>query len=106
MDTIRERPDRSVVEVAEAHPMAGIVGACQLEPVDVDVVDYGVNICVQPFDSKYPDRASKLSNWMEVHFGRRLLRLVHAGFLQNAPANLQSQTARCPQQIQPLPGIC
>lgn len=42
--------------------------ACQLEPVDV--VHYDVNVCVEPFDSKYPDRASKFHRWIEVHFGR------------------------------------
>ena len=59
-----------------------MMDACQLETVDVLYFD--VNVCVPPFGSRYPDQAATLNRWLEHHFGKRLRRLLHTGFLIKA----------------------
>lgn len=62
--------------------MMRMMQACQLEPVDV--VYYGLNICVRPFDRKYPKHGSALNRWLEAHCGRRFLRALDIGFILTA----------------------
>jgi len=55
---------------------------CQLEPVDV--IYYDLNLCVVPFDSKYPKKASALNGWLRRHCVRWLFPFVHTAFLVTA----------------------
>jgi ubiquinone/menaquinone biosynthesis C-methylase UbiE len=56
--------------------------ACQLEPIDVAY--YGLNVCLPPFDAKYPRHALALNRWVEAHCGRWFLRALHTGFILKA----------------------
>jgi hypothetical protein len=56
--------------------------ACQLEPVDV--VYHGLNVCVPPFDAKYPNRGSALNRWVEAHCARWFLPALDIGFILTA----------------------
>jgi 2-polyprenyl-3-methyl-5-hydroxy-6-metoxy-1,4-benzoquinol methylase len=55
---------------------------CQLETVDA--VYFNLNVCVPPFDSKYPKRALALNRWVEAHGGRWFRRMLHTGFIVKA----------------------
>jgi 2-polyprenyl-3-methyl-5-hydroxy-6-metoxy-1,4-benzoquinol methylase len=55
---------------------------CQLETVDA--VHFNLNVCVPPFDSKYPKRALALNRWVEAHGGRWFRRMLHTGFIVKA----------------------
>jgi SAM-dependent methyltransferase len=60
--------------------------ACQLEPIEV--VYYDLNVCVPPFDSKYPKQAAALNRWVRLHCGGELSQLAHTAFLLKAHKNL------------------
>jgi 2-polyprenyl-3-methyl-5-hydroxy-6-metoxy-1,4-benzoquinol methylase len=55
---------------------------CQLETVDA--VYFNLNVCLPPFDSKYPERALALNRWVEAHGGRWFRRMLHTGFIVKA----------------------
>jgi ubiquinone/menaquinone biosynthesis C-methylase UbiE len=54
----------------------------QLEPIDT--VYFDLNVCVAPFDLKYPRQASALNRWASMHFARWFFPVVHTGFLIRA----------------------
>lgn len=56
--------------------------ACQFE--HFNDVHYGLNVCVSPFDAKYPLRAIALNRWVEAHCGKWFPRALHTGFILSA----------------------
>ena len=65
------------------------MNACQLEPVDVSY--FALNVCVPPFDSKYPKQAAALNRWVRLHCGGKLSQLANTAFLLKAHKNSPAQ---------------
>jgi len=59
-----------------------LMKARQLEPIDA--IYFGLNVCVAPFDLKYPEQASALNRWARMRSARWFFPVVHAGFLIRA----------------------
>jgi len=61
--------------------------ACRLEPAEA--VDYDGNICMLQVGSEYLARACIANLQVGVHLGKRIIRLVQAGFVLKACKNGQ-----------------
>ena len=59
-----------------------LMKARQLEPIEV--VYFDLNVCVAPFDLKYPEQASALNRWVRIHSARWFSPVAHTGFLIRA----------------------
>lgn len=77
---------RPALRLYRPKPLIRMMEECRLEIIDVFYFD--VNICVRPFDTKFPNRAATLNSWLERHSGNRLGPLTHSGFLLKARKKL------------------
>jgi SAM-dependent methyltransferase len=62
--------------------LARMMEAAKLEPFDVTYFD--PNVCVAPFDSKFPKQASALNSWVKLNCSYWLFPVVHTAFLMRA----------------------
>jgi ubiquinone/menaquinone biosynthesis C-methylase UbiE len=65
-----------------AKSLVRMMADCHLQPIDV--VYYDFNVCVAPFDLKFPKQASVLNDRARRYCARRLFPFVHTAFLVKA----------------------
>ena len=62
--------------------LEGMMKKCMIEPLAVTY--YNVNICVEPFGTRYSTLASRLNHAVEHRAGKMLSHLVHTGLIIEA----------------------